>query len=169
MKYLSSIIAALVLAGVAAFGVSAWDADPADAASKVRKCGGGKIALNANERKSFKLHNKTRKQRGMRQLCVHPKLQKAARAHSRDMLRRGYFAHRNTGARLKRHGYRWRTYGENIGYNSSPDAMHKSWMNSSGHRKNILNRRFREIGIGAVTGNFRGSQTTVYTADFGSR
>jgi uncharacterized protein YkwD len=171
MRYLSAIVVALVLAGVTAIGVSALDAGPAEAASggKVRACGGGKISLNANELKSFKLHNQTRKQRGVRQLCVHPKLQKAARAHSRDMLEREYFAHGDTGARLRSHGYDWRTYGENIGYNSTPERMHNAWMNSEGHRKNILNSSFREIGIGAVTGDYDGFRTTMYTADFGSR
>lgn len=171
MRYLSTIVAALVLAGVAALGGSALDPDPAEAASggKARKCGGGKVFLNSNELRSFQLHNNVRKQRNMAAFCVHPRLQKAARAHSRDMLRRGYFAHGNTGARLKRHGYRWRTYGENIGYNSSPSRMHRAWMNSPGHRKNIVNRRFREIGVGAVNGNFRGVRTTMYTADFGRR
>lgn len=170
MKRLSMVVAAVVLAGVVALGVSAWDPDPAEAAGKqVRKCGGGKIALNANEFRSFQLHNRVRIQRNMSRLCVHPNLQRAARAHSRDMLRRDYFAHGNTGARLKRFGYNWRTHGENIGYNRSPLAMHRAWMNSPGHRKNMLNRNFREIGIGAVNGNFRGSQTTMYTAAFGRR
>ncbi len=177
MKYLSAIFAALVLAGVAAFGASVWDPDTAEAASggKARKCGGGSISLNADELRSFQLHNQSRKQRGVRQLCVHPALQKAARAHSQDMIQRGYFSHntkgsgRNPGQRLKAAGYKWRTYGENIGFDSTPDAMHKAWMKSSGHRTNILNGSFKEIGIGAVTGNYDGRQTTMYTVDFGSR
>lgn len=160
-----------MLAVVVALGVSALASQPAEAASGgyARKCGGGKIFLNANEIRSFRLHNNARKQRNIGRLCVHPKLQKAARAHSRDMIRRDYFAHGDTGARLKRHGYRWRTYGENIGYNSSPSRMHRAWMNSTGHRRNILKRNFREIGIGAVNGNYQGFRTTMYTADFGRR
>lgn len=170
MKRLSTIMAAVVLAGIAAFGISAWDPEPAEAAGKyARKCGGGKILLNASEFRSFQLHNNVRKQRNMVQLCVHPRLQQAARAHSRDMLRRNYFRHGKTGARLRNFGYRWRTYGENIGYNRTPAAMHRAWMKSAGHRKNILNRGFREIGVGAVAGNFRGNRTTMYTADFGRR
>lgn len=171
MKYLSTVVAGVMMAVVAAFGLSALASQPVEAASGgyARACGGGKIFLNANELRSLQLHNNTRKQRGVPVLCVHPKLQKAARAHSRDMLQRQYFAHGNTGARLKRHGYNWRTYGENIGYNSSPAAMHKAWMNSSGHRSNILNRNFREIGIGAINGTYRGYRTTMYTADFGRR
>lgn len=177
MKYVSAIFAALVLAGVTALGASVWDPDPVEAASggNARKCGGGTISLNANELRSFQLHNQSRKQNGVRQLCVHPSLQKAARAHSKDMIQRGYFSHdtkgsgRDPGQRLKAAGYDWRTYGENIGYDSSPDRMHNAWMNSSGHRKNILNGSFKEVGIGAVTGNYNGGRTTMYTADFGSR
>lgn len=163
--------AAILIAVVAVIGVSALESDPAEAAGNyARKCGGGTILLNANEFRSFQLHNQTRRQTGRVVFCVHPRLQQAARAHSRDMLRRGYFAHGNTGARLRNFGYPWRTYGENIGYNNtSPLAMHRSWMNSPGHRRNIVNPNFREIGIGAVPGNFRGTQVIMYTADFGRR
>ncbi|MGH3086786.1 MAG: CAP domain-containing protein [Rubrobacteraceae bacterium] len=173
MKRLSIVTAAILMAAIVALGISALDPDPAAGSasgSKVRKCGGGKISLNANEKRVFNLHNKARKQKNLRVLCVHPKLKKAARSHSRDMLDRGYFAHGDTGARLKRHGYRWRIYGENIGHNdTSPQAMHRSWMNSSDHRKNILDRRFREIGVGAVRGDFQGSSVVMYTVDFGTR
>lgn len=171
MKYLSTIVAAVIVAGIAALGVSAFDPESAEAAgSYAPKCGGGKILLNANEFRSFQLHNQTRQQNNLAAFCVHSNLQQAARSHSRDMLERGYFAHGDTGARLKSFGYAWRAYGENIGYNNtSPDAMHRSWMNSAGHRGNIVNPNFREIGVGAISGNFRGSQGVMYTVDFGRR
>jgi uncharacterized protein YkwD len=162
---------AVFAAGITALGASALAPEPAEAAGNyARKCGGGKILLNANEFKSFHLHNQTRRQTNRVQFCVHPRLQQAARAHSRHMLRHGYFAHGNTGARLRAFKYPWRTHGENIGYNNTnPAAMHRSWMNSPGHRKNILNPNFREIGVGAIPGTFRGSRTIMYTADFGRR
>jgi len=164
------MMVAVFVAGIAALGASAITPEPAEAAGKqARKCGGGAIVLNANEFRSFQLHNRVRIQRNMAPFCVHPRLQRAARVHSRDMLNRNYFAHGNTGARLKRFGYNWRTFGENIGYNRTPVAMHRAWMRSPGHRSNMLNPRFREIGIGAIPGNFRGSRTVMYTADFGRR
>lgn len=176
MKYFLVMVSAVVLAALSAVGVSALDSSPAVAASgNAKKCGGGKIALNPNELKAFKIHNNMRQNRGLSKLCVHPALQKAARAHSRDMINRDYFSHntkgsnRNPGQRLKGAGYNWRTYGENIGYNSSSKAMMKAWINSPGHRSNILNKSFKEIGIGAVRGNYRGNNTIMFTADFGAR
>jgi hypothetical protein len=69
-------MAAIILAGIAALGGSVLAPDPAEAASGgyARKCGGGAIFLNANEIRSFKLHNDERKQRNISQLCVHPRL-----------------------------------------------------------------------------------------------
>lgn len=177
LRYVTTILASVFVVTAIALAVSAVGPPAVEAASGgyVAKCGGGKILLNAKEKRSFVLHNKVRNDRNLRPFCVHPALQKAARAHSRDMIRRDYFSHytkgsgEDPGTRLKRSGYRWRTYGENIGYNSTPDAMFKAWMRSDGHRKNIVNGAFREIGIGTYTGNYRGFRTTMYTADFGTR
>ena len=165
---------ATVLATVAALSVSAIEPRKAEAADTVRTCGGGKIKLNAKEERTLKLHNQARKNRGIRRLCVHPKLTQAARAHSADMIRKDYFGHGNVGRRLKRYGYNWRVYGENIGGGSGrygrPGNVFKRWMKSSGHRANILDRRFREVGIGTATGTFKGKKGyTMYTVDFGTR
>lgn len=175
-RYLSVTSIALLLAVISVALISVAQPRVAEAAGyQARKCGGGTLTLNAAEYKTFQLHNQVRKNNGVSQLCVHPKLTKAARAHSRDMINRDYFSHttkgtnRNAGQRLTSAGYRWRTYGENIGYNSTPQAMHRAWMNSQGHRTNILNRNFKEVGIGAVRGNFQGYNTTMYTVDFGAR
>ncbi len=96
------------------------------------------------------------------------------------MIRRDYFSHntkgRNEGAceRLRRYGYRWRLCGENIAWGSgskgSPNSRFQAWMNSPGHRANILKRGFREVGIGAARGTFqRHSNVTMWTVDFGDR
>jgi uncharacterized protein YkwD len=176
VRYAIVLFVAVVLAGAAAVGVSAAKPEEAAAASTVtvRTCTGGSIALKAKEKRSLDLHNNVRKSRGLRALCVHPALQRAARAHSADMINRDYFSHGSVGPRLSRFGYNWRTYGENIAWGSgssgSPDSIFKGWMNSSGHKHNILDGRFREVGIGAVTGNYRGySGATMWTADFGTR
>lgn len=171
VKLLTALLGSLFLAGIALAGVSAVDPPAASAAPSggyVGKCGGGKIFLKAGERQSFYYHNQQRKSRNMRQLCVQPNLQKAARAHSANMLRSGNFSHGNVGQRLRRHGYNWSRYGENIAYNSGspkPASIFRSWMNSSGHRSNILDRGFREVGIGTAEGRGR----TMWTVDFGNR
>ena len=173
-RYATVILAAAVLAVVTVLSVSAVEPRKAEAASAFKTCAGGPIKLNAKEKHTLILHNKMRKKKGLRLLCVHPALTKAARAHSADMIRKDYFGHGSVGARLKRHGYNWRTYGENIaggpGRSASPGNIFKRWMNSSGHRANILNRRFREIGIGTATGTYKGQKRyTMYTVDFGAR
>lgn len=78
----------------------------------------------------------------------------AASRHSADMVARDYFSHTSPdgtdpGARITAAGYRWSTYGENIAKGQqTAAAVMDSWMNSSGHRANILNCAFKEIGVG---------------------
>ena len=172
----SVVLAATVLAVVAAIGVFALEAEEAGArgAATVRTCGGGRIDLKADEKRALQLHNRAREQRKLKPLCVHPKLQKAARAHSAKMIKKDRFFHGSVGKRLKRHGYRWKTYGENIAGGSkrlgTPEGVFERWMNSRTHRPNILKRGFREVGIGTATGTFKGTKGyTMYTADFGTR
>jgi len=140
----------------------------------VAACGGGNVDLSAEGKKMLDLHNKTRAERGLPKFCVHPGLQKAARAHSKEMIAKDRFAHGNVGQRLRKVGYRWSTYGENIAGGSgpyrTPENRFEAWMNSSGQRANILNKNFREISTGAHTGTHKSySNWTMWTADFGDR
>ncbi|MEV7192456.1 sigma-70 family RNA polymerase sigma factor [Streptomyces sp. NPDC093510] len=82
------------------------------------------------------------------------KLATAATKHSADMAARDYFDHESPdgtdpGDRITAAGYRWSTYGENIarGQQSAASVM-DSWMKSPGHRANILNCDFKELGVG---------------------
>lgn len=181
-KLLTVLLGSFFAAGVALAGASTFDPPAAEAATGgyAAKCGGGKIFLHADERQSLYLHNRVRKNHNLRVFCVHPDLQRAARAHSKDMIRRDYFSHSTKGRdesaceRVRRFGYGFRFCGENIAWGSgtqgSPASVMRRWMNSSGHRRNILDGKFREIGIGTYTGNFKGrDNATMYTADFGQR
>ena len=178
----AAIMAISVLVASIAVAVSFSAADPAPAQARgggyVDKCGEGRIFLDAKEKETFLLHNKVRRNHNLRPLCVHPRLQKAARAHSRDMIRRDYFSHdtkgRNEGAceRIHRYGYRYRKCAENIAWGSgssgSPRNMMRIWMRSDGHRRNILDKDFRQIGVGVHIGTWQGRRnTSMYTADFG--
>jgi len=177
MKHTLVAVFSALLLGTLALGILAVGAPTAQAAGGgyVNKCGGGMILLDANEKRAFALHNAARRDRDLKPLCAHPALQKAARAHSRDMIERDYFSHDTKGGnedaceRILRYGYRWSACGENIGYDSTPDRMFDAWMGSPGHRANILSGRFREVGIGAHTGDYGGFGTTMYTVDFGAR
>ena len=174
VKYITALLVSMLLAGIAAAGVSVADPPAAQAASGgyAVRCGGGKIFLNASELRLYALHNQARRNNNLGAFCVHPALQKAARAHTADMIRRNYFSHETKGTnesaceRVRRYGYRYRYCGENIGAYPNPDAMFKAWLGSPGHRSNILNNRFREIGIGA--GYVNDSQMK-FTVDFGTR
>jgi len=150
----------------------------------VETCGGGTIEVNAGEKRMLQLHNNARTQRGLKALCVHPNLTDAARAHSQDMLDKDYASHdspggETVGKRLERFGYGSDGYyyyliGENIawgcGSRGSPAHLFKWWMHSRGHRHNILNKKFREVGIGARSGGFKScANAAMYTVDFGSR
>jgi uncharacterized protein YkwD len=110
----------------------------------------------------------------------------AARQHSTEMANRGYFGHSSANgssfdrriARFYPRGDRhyW-TVGENLLW-SSPDVgaagVLSTWLNSPEHRKNILRRRWREIGLSAVhvasaPGAYGGREVTIVTANFGAR
>jgi uncharacterized protein YkwD len=180
VRLMAVLLTAVFLAAFAAFGALVVETKEAHAASTVRTCTGGTVSLKTIERTMLAQHNRARAERGLPRLCVHPKLQKSARAHSADMIQRDYFSHntkgRNEGPckRIRRYGYRWRKCGENSAWGSgrlsSPNSRFQAWMNSSGHRANILNRGFREVGIGAARGTFRSSSNvTMWTVDFGDR
>ncbi|MFD3548769.1 CAP domain-containing protein [Streptomyces sp. NPDC058655] len=100
------------------------------------------------------LVNQERAAAGCPALTVNAKLTKAAQDHSADMAAHGNMSHTGSdgsdpGARITRAGYQWRTYGENVayGYGSAAKVM-EGWMNSPGHKRNILDCSYKEIGIG---------------------
>ncbi len=173
MRCLPVIFVAIL---IAAAGLGIIDS-PVEAAGGgyANKCGGGKIFLHAKEKRLLTRHNNARRNYGLRPFCVSSALQRAARAHSKDMIQRDYFSHNTKGknedacARIRRFGYRWSSCGENIGYDATPDRMFHSWMHSSGHRRNILDGKFHNIGIGIYKGYYFRTRTTMYTVDFGSR
>jgi uncharacterized protein YkwD len=125
------------------------------------------------------LINQVRRKHHLRPLKLSKKLSKAARRHSRSMVKHRFFQHGNYMHRIRKSGYlsharSWST-GENIawgsGFYATPRAIFTLWMHSPGHRANILRRGFREIGIGIHRGApVRGQHVAAtYTTDFGSR
>ncbi|WJV44294.1 CAP domain-containing protein [Streptomyces flavofungini] len=117
------------------------------------------------------LVNAERQKAGCRPLTNNSKLATAAQRHSADMKARNYFSHTSPdgtdpGKRITAAGYRWSTYGENIarGQQTAKSVM-SSWMNSEGHRANILNCSFKELGVGIV----KGSGGPWWTQNFGAR
>ena len=126
--------------------------------------------------------NRERAAAGLAALRLSPQLAAAAAAHSGDMVANHYFSHdsldgRTMLDRVRAAGWStsgsWRA-GENIAWGSgsygTPRHIVQSWMNSPGHRANILNAGFREAGSGVAAGapervSFAGA---TYTMDFGA-
>lgn len=113
-------------------------------------------------------------------LLVRGKLGVAARRHVRDMVRRRYFAHTSPSGqtfvdRLRAVGYltpdRWWAAGEVLAWGdaaiTSPAATVAAWMRSRPHRRTLLARRYRDIGVGIVTGTPFGRPGATYAAELG--
>jgi uncharacterized protein YkwD len=151
------------------------------AASAAGPCDGAdgsveQLRLPAARAATLCLLNAERATHGLGPLRSSAKLAHAAQGHADDMVDRRYFAHGNFGARIARTGWgrhrRTYTIGENLGYGTSGDATPRAivaaWMNSAGHRANILQRRFHAIGIGIAAGTPDGDDGATYSTDFGS-
>ncbi|MDN5859407.1 MAG: CAP domain-containing protein [Pseudonocardia sp.] len=102
--------------------------------------------------------NAERARHGLAPLTVDTRLTTAARAHSADMVNRGFFAHddpdgRGVDHRVRAAGYAFSVVAENIaaGQRGAAEVV-AGWMNSPGHRANILHRDVRQIGVGTATG-----------------
>lgn len=111
------------------------------------------------------LVNEERTKHGLRPLQADPEVAEVARAHSRDMFARGYFAHvtpdgTDAFERLRRGGVRFRAAGENLAFSRTLPMAHQGLMNSPGHRANILRPAFGRVGIGIVDGGRYGLMVT---------
>ncbi len=180
LRYAIAVLGAMILASATAFLSVAVKPEMVGAATtSVKTCSGGNIDLGVKEERTLVLHNETRADYGLEPLCINPVLTRAARSHSREMVEKDYFSHRSddgegVGARLRRFGYDWSVCGENLagghGNPGEPDSVFELWTNSTHHRANILDRRFRQVGVGTYTGIYKGiEEYTMYTVDFGSQ
>ncbi len=119
---------------------------------------GQSCAMDATSAAIFNLTNQSRAAAGLPGLAVNGQLTCLAQGWSQHMAATGSFAHRDLGAVINSPGYAgvYRTLGENIllgPASMSADAMHTAWMNSPGHRANILSGAYSSMGIGlAYTG-----------------
>jgi uncharacterized protein YkwD len=104
----------------------------------------------------LRLTNAERTKRGLKPLSLSTKLNQAAQNHATDMVQRQYFDHTSPDGskprdRAKAVGYIGSYVGENIAAGQqSASSVVASWMESKGHRANILNKNFKEIGLGYI-------------------
>ncbi|HLS09710.1 CAP domain-containing protein [Lentibacillus sp.] len=112
--------------------------------------------LNEFEQQVVELTNQERQAQGLEPLKVDTELSKVAREKSRDMAANNYFSHDSPtyGSpfdMMKQYGISYRTAGENIAKGQrTPQQVVDGWMNSEGHRENIMNPNFTHIGVGYV-------------------
>jgi uncharacterized protein YkwD len=173
---LAAVLSAVALAAPA--GAGAMD-----------DCIGADVVPTAHDARSFErstlcLLNSQRTSAGLRALSTSPVLSRAAAGYSAQMVRESFFAHRapagpDLAARLARAGYlshaaaQW-LVGENLawatGTAATPRQLIAAWMDSPEHRRNILDRAFREVGIGVALGTpTSGPDGVTVTTDFGVR
>ena len=112
--------------------------------------------LTADEQEVFDLINAKRVANGLSALKIDDELQNVARVKAQDMVNNNYFSHTSPtyGSpfdMMKSFGISYKTAGENIAGNSSNSGAVNAWMNSSGHKANILNSSFNYTGIGVVS------------------
>lgn len=122
--------------------------------------GGGQstttASMTADEKEVFDLINKQRTNNGLTALKVDNEVQRVARIKAQDMVDNNYFAHESPTYgtpfnMLKSFKISYKTAGENIAGNSSNSGAVTAWMNSSGHKANILNGNYNYTGIGVVS------------------
>ena len=170
----------LLLAVLCSFAVVARGADAAPTSVSAVN------AFKKLERPLIRKLNRVRDAHGLEPLTKSVPLRRAAAAHASAMGRGGFFSHTSLdGTAMEQRVARfyrrtssssW-TVGENLLWSSGPiTAGHavEMWMNSPAHRRNILDPRFREIGIaavgaGAAAGVFAGNDVTIVATDFGAR
>ena len=115
------------------------------------------LQRNDSERQLFDALNHERTTQGLSALRWDAALFKAARQHALRMANLNMLEHQlpnesNLEARLAEAGARFSSIAENIAVGPNPQVIHTGWMNSPGHRKNILNPRLTSVGIAAVRG-----------------
>ena len=111
--------------------------------------------LTVDENETFNLINEQRIVAGLSALKIDEEVQNVARTKAGDMVNSGYFSHTSPtyGSpfdMLKKFGINYKTAGENIAGNSSNSGAVNAWMNSEGHRANILNNNYNYTGIAVV-------------------
>lgn len=117
------------------------------------------------EAEMLQLVNEERKKGNLPALKNDPELKQVARAHSKDMFTRGYFAHitpdrKTPFDRIRAAGVRYSTAGENLALGQTLTICHNGLMNSPGHKANILDRSYRRLGIGILDGGMHGLMVT---------
>lgn len=122
----------------------------------------------------IKLTNVDRKEKGVSELSENEKLSRAANEKAENMIEKNYFSHNAPDGTTPWHwfegeGYDYNYAGENLAMDfSQAEKMNKAWLDSPTHRANILNEKYKDIGVAVKDGVIAGHSTTVVVQIFGS-
>lgn len=127
-------------------------------------------ATNISAGEIISLSNQQRVNNGLGALVYSAQLEQAAQAKAQDMFAQNYWSHYNPQGNgpayfISAAGYSYSTAGENLAkdFNTSSGVV-TAWMNSAGHRANILNGSFIHTGVAVMNGTLQGSETTLVVA-----
>ncbi len=133
------------------------------------------ITANISADELLQLTNQKRSEAGQAPLVLNQELSQAAYKKGQDMLAKNYWAHNSPEGLtpwvfIKSAGYDYLYAGENLakGFITASDTV-TAWMNSSGHRDNMLSPNYKDIGFAVVTGNLTGDETVLVVEMLGSR
>ncbi len=132
-------------------------------------------AANIPPSEVIRLTNEKRAQNGVGALSENKTLDDAALAKGLDMLNKGYWSHvapdgTQPWAFFTNFGYSYRFAGENLARDfSNPSSAVDAWMNSPSHRENLLNSKYKDIGVAVIEGNLAGVDTTIIVQFFGTK
>ncbi len=122
----------------------------------------------------MELANKQREDLGLLPLKENPQLNEAALLKAKDMITKNYFGHQSPRGTspwdwLTNVGYDYQAAGENLGIGFlDSEEIYQAWNDSSSHKANLLNPKYKETGIAILQGYFKGNKTTVVVQFFGS-
>lgn len=125
-----------------------------------------------------RLTNAFRKKHQLGPVKLNAALTEAAQSYAEKMALEGFFEHNSSdgtgpGERISDAGYHWNLWGENIGCGyETPENVVQAWIESAGHRVNLLNKKFTEIGVGYAVGKApheHSNEFSYWVQDFGSR
>ncbi len=170
IRRLGLALVALVILGVQ---IAGYTARPAH----VRSADGGKVlayASNITPSDVFNLTNQQRAAAGLPPLRMDARLNQSASLKAQNMLQEDYWAHVSPGGTQPWHwfataGYSYRYAGENLAkdFDTSSGAV-DGWMNSAGHRANLLGNNYTSVGFAVINGTLQGTETTLVVAHYGA-
>ena len=126
------------------------------------------------EQNIVSLTNASRQSFGLTALTFNSQLKAAAQTKASDMLAKGYFSHETPDGKtpwdfITAAGYSYLSAGENLAVNFiEAEDVENAWMNSPGHKANILNQTYQEIGIGIAQGEYQGKEAIFVVQMFGN-